>query len=410
MNKSLTLEKFYTQSLGLQAPWRVVSIVIDGNLKEVQVRVECAAGEAWADPDTRTRALIKDWQERTWRHLDTCEYQTVISARVPRVVLSNGQTQTVQVPWAEPKGRFTKRFETSVIELLLQCRTVRGAAKLARITEDQADGVMTRAVERGLKRRKAESLTYIGFDEKSISKGHRYATILSDLEKGRVLDVAEDRTEEVATDLLARQPAESLRSIKAAAMDMWPAYRNAVEKTLSKVCIVYDRFHVKKQLNEAVDKVRRQEHRELSAAGNLILNKTRFIWLRTHERMTEKAAIAFRKLMVADLQTGTAWAVKENFDRLWRYERWGWAMRFMESWVTVARETGLRPLVKAAEMIEKHSVGILNYIHYRITNAGAEGINSVIQNLKHAAKGLPNFTSFRRRVLFFLGKLDLSPA
>lgn len=408
--EELTLENFYAQSLGLQPPWRVAGVVIDGTRKEVQIRVECAAGEAWADPDTREHAPIKDWQERTWRHLDTCEYQTVISARVPRVVLSDGRTQIVQVPWAEPKGRFTKRFESHLIALLQQCRTVRGAARLARVTDDQADGVMQRAVARGLLRREAQPLTYIGLDEKAIRKGHRYATILSDLERGRVLDVALERTGEATQALLATQPAESLRRVSAAAMDMWPAYRSAVESALPEACIVYDRFHIKKHLNEAVDKVRRQEHRELSAAGNLILSGSKYLWLKTHEDLRLKSSMEFRTLMIADLQTGTAWSLKENFDRLWSYERWGWACRFMENWLHLARETGLRPMVKAAEMIEKHAEGILNYIHHRITNAGAEGLNSVIQSLKHAAKGLPNFASFRRRVLFFLGKLDLSPA
>ena len=131
--EELTLEHFYTQSLGLKAPWRVTGVVIDGERKEVRIRVECKAGEAWADPETGERAEIKDWQERTWRHLDTCEYQTVISARVPRVVLGSGRTMTVRVPWAEPGGRFTKRFESRIIEMLKECRTVRGAARLTRL-------------------------------------------------------------------------------------------------------------------------------------------------------------------------------------------------------------------------------------------------------------------------------------
>ena len=70
--EELTLERFYGQSLGLEAPWRVTNVVIDGDRKEVRIRVECAAGEAWVDPETRERAVIKDWTERTWRHLDTC--------------------------------------------------------------------------------------------------------------------------------------------------------------------------------------------------------------------------------------------------------------------------------------------------------------------------------------------------
>lgn len=406
----LTLEHFYAQSLGLEAPWRVAGVVIEGESKEVRIRVECAAGEVWADPVTGERAEIKDWQERTWRHLDTCEYQTIISARVPRVVLSDGRTLTVRVPWSEPGGRFTKRFESRVITLLEQCRTVRGAARLARITDDQADGVMQRAVVRGLLRREDQPLKYAGFDEKAIAKGHRYATILNDLEEGRVIDVAPERTQEAAAVLLRNLPLEQRGKIEAVAMDMWPAYIGAVEEVLPSADIVFDRFHVQKHLGEAVDKVRRQEHRELSAAGNLILKGSKYLWLKTHEDMRLKASRELRALLVQDLQTGTAWALKENFDRFWSYRQWGRACRFVHHWMESAFATGLGPLAKAAEMIGHHAEGILNFIFHRITNAASEGINSTIQNLKHAARGLPAFKTFRIRVLFFLGKLNLRPA
>lgn len=408
--EELTLEHFYAQSLGLEKPWKVAGVVIDGERKEVRIRVECAAGEAWVDPETRERAEIKDWEERTWRHLDTCEYQTVISARVPRVVLSSGQTMTVRVPWAEPGGRFTKRFESRVIALLQQCRTVRGAARLARITDDQADGVMHRAVARGLLRREVQPLKEVGLDEKAIAKGHRYATILNDLEGGRVIDVVPERTQEAAVALLRGLPEKQREKIEAVAMDMWPAYIGAVEEVLPSADIVFDRFHVKKHLGEAVDKVRRQEHRELSAAGNLILKGSKYLWLKTHEDMRLKAARELRALLVQDLQTGTAWALKENFDRFWNYRQWGRAWRFIDHWMETVFATGLKPLEKAAEMIGQHAEGILNYIFHRITNAASEGINSTIQSLKHAARGLPSFKTFRTRILFFLGKLNLHPA
>ena len=408
--EELTLEHFYAQSLGLEDPWSVTGVVIDGERKEVRIRVECKAGEVWADPETAERAHIKDWHERTWRHLDTCEYQTIIIARVPRLTLSDGSTMTVTVPWAEPKGRFTKRFESRVIALLEQCRTVRGAARLAQITEDQADGIMERAVARGLLRRTDEPLRYIGLDEKAIAKGQRYATILNDLEGHRVIEVMPERTQEAAETLLGTLPEPTRKAIKAVAIDMWPAYIGAVGKVLPDADAVFDRFHIKKHLNEAVDKVRRQEHRELSAAGNLILKGSKYLWLKEHEDMRLKASREFRALLVQDLQTGTAWALKENFDQFWKYHQWTRAARFLDHWMQTVFTAGLKPLVKAAEMIGNHSEGILNYIHHRITNAASEGINSTIQSLKHAARGLPSFKTFRLRVLFFLGKLNMNPA
>jgi len=183
-----------------------------------------------------------------------------------------------------------------------------------------------------------------------------------------------------------------------------------VEEVLPSANIVFDRFHVKKHLGEAVDKVRRQEHRELSSAGNLILKGSKCLWLKTHEDMRLKASREFRALLVQDLQTGTAWSLKKNFDHFWNYRQWGRACRFMDQWMEPVFANGLRPLAKVADMIGHHAEGILNDIFHRITNAASEGINSTIQSLKHAARGLPVFKSFRTRVLFFLGKLDLLPS
>ena len=408
--KELSLKEFYAQSLDLASPWKVVEVTIDGESKQVRIRVECARGEVWGDPETNERAEIKDWEERTWRHLDTCQFETIIMAKVPRLLLKSGRTLTARVPWAAPRGRFTLSFEAYVISLLRQCRTVRGAARLARISEDAADGVMRRAVERGLLRRQLQPPTLLGFDEKALRKGHRYATILTDVENGCVIDLVEERTKEAALQLLGQLPEGSTGSIQAVAMDMWPAFMGAVEEALPEAAIVFDKFHIKKHLNEAVDKIRRQEHHKLSAAGNLILSGTKYLWLRRHEDLRQRAAAEFRSLLVQDLQTGTAWALKENFDRFWGYTSLAWAMKFLWDWVETARATGLGPLGKVADMIDKHAEGILNYLMHPITNAAAEGINSIIQSLKHAARGLPNFQSFRTRVLFFLGKLDLTPA
>ena len=124
--KELSLKEFYAQSMELKAPWKVVEVKIDGEARQVRIRVECARGEVWGDPDTNERAEIKDWEERTWRHLDTCQFETIITARVPRLLLKSGRTVTASVPWAAPRGRFTLSFEAHVIALLQHCRTVRG--------------------------------------------------------------------------------------------------------------------------------------------------------------------------------------------------------------------------------------------------------------------------------------------
>lgn len=406
----MTIEAFYGQSIGVQAPWKVASVSIKGDLKEVHIRVECPKGTVWADPETRERATVKDYQERTWRHLDTCEFTTIVSAPVPRVTLKSGRTMMVEVPWAERGGRFTRRFESRLIELLDEARTVRAAARLAKVTEDQMDGVMSRAVARGEARRELGDVTALGLDEKAYRAGHKYVTVLNDLNNVRVLDVVENRTEEAAKAALKTLPAEMLRKVESVAMDMWQPYRTAVESEAPQAVIVYDHFHVSGHLNKAVDEVRRGERGGQAKQGDDTLAGTKYLWLRSRLDLRTKAGIEFRKLLNSDLKTAEAWALKENFQRFWCFKSWSRAWTFLEKWVEAARDTGLKPMAKAADMIDKHAEGLLNYIHFPITNAASECLNLAIQNLKAAARGLPKFTSLRSRILFFLGKLDRHPA
>lgn len=406
----MEIKEFYAQSLGIQPPWRVTEVSIVPETRAVEVRVECDPGTLWVDPETGGRATVHGWRERRWRHLDTCDFETWVIAKVPRIKLSSGSVINARVPWAEDYGRFTIAMERRLILVLKLCPAVSKAAAIARISRYEAEGVMRRAVKRGLDRRVPEELQLLGIDEKAIGKGHQYGTVLTDLVRERVIDVGLGRTKETARALLASLPADSPKTVEAVAMDMWPAFIAAVGEKLPDAAIVFDRFHVKTCLNQAVDLVRRQENRQLSAAGNMILKGTKYQWLRTHEDMRTKAAVEFRELLVHNLRTGTAWGLKELFDRFWSYKSRACAMRFFYSWMDSVKDSGLTPLIKAAETLSRHFAGIMNYITFPISNASAEGMNSIIQTLSSVARGLPNFNNFRARILFHLGKLDMDPA
>lgn len=406
----MEIKEFYAKSLGIQPPWRVSEVAIIPETSTVEVRVDCDEDTLQGDPETGQRATIHGWRERRWRHLDTCEFETWVIAKVPRLKLSSGKVVNARVPWAEDYGRFTDAMERRLILVLKLCPVVTRAAAIARISRYEAEGVMSRAVKRGLDRRVLEDLQLLGIDEKAIGKGHQYGTILIDLVRECVIDVGQERTKETAAALLAALPEESTKTVEAVAMDMWPAYIHAVEEALPEAAIVFDRFHVKKCLNQAVDLVRRQENRQLSAAGNMVLKGTKYQWLKTHEDMRTKAAVEFRDLLVQNLQTGTAWGLKELFDHFWSYKSRSCAMRFFESWVESVKDSGLMPLIKASETLKRHFVGIINYITFPISNASSEGMNSIIQSLRTVARGLPNFHRFRARILFHLGKLEMDPA
>lgn len=406
----MEVKEFYAQSLGISEPWKVSEVDFAPEENRVTVRVECDPKTTWVDPDSTEAAALHGWKERTWRHLDTCECQTWIVANVPRILRKDGKTEYVKVPWAEPHGRFTIAKESLLIDILRESKTVSSVARLLGLTRSQLEGVMSRAVRRGLDRRKLEPLILIGIDEKALRKRHNYATIITDLCTGNVIEIGDGRTKEVASDLLESLPEEVMQSIEAVTIDMWPAYISAIEETLPESEIVFDRFHIKGHLNQAVDQVRRQENKQLMADEIETLKGTKWHWLKRHDDLRKKSAKVLRELLAKNLNTGVAWSLKETFDHFWSYKSVSRAMSFLFGWVDIVKETKLTPMIRVAEMVEKHMSGILNYIHFPITNAASESVNSRIQDAKVRARGLPNFDRFRERVLFFFGGLSLYPA
>lgn len=166
---------------------------------------------------------IRGYEDRTWRHLDTMQFETLIRARVPRVEHEDGSTEVVSVPWADRYSRLSRAMETIVIEVLKSTANVQEAARLLGMSWGTVDGVMKRAVARGLARRKSEPIRYLGMDEKSIGSGHHYASLLTDLEGKRVWDVVEHRDGAAAGALLDSLSPGKREQVQAVAMDMWPA-------------------------------------------------------------------------------------------------------------------------------------------------------------------------------------------
>lgn len=402
--------ELYQQVLGLSKPWQVREVKLELDKQRVTVRIECDDDVIWGDPDTGGRAHIHGWSKRTWRHLDTCQFETVLEAKVPSVKYGDGRVEEVAVPWAERYSRVSKQMEAFVIRVLQAASSVKEAAELLGMGWEQVNRIMRRAVERGLLRREASEIEHLGIDEKSIARGHQYATVLNDLSGGRVWEVVEGRKQENADGVWESLTREQREGVKAIAMDMWPAFENSAVEALPNAKVVHDKFHISKHLNEAVDKVRKAEHRKLMAQGDETLKGTKYDWMRRHPDMRRSEAASFRELHKANLKTSRAWHLKETFSGFWDYSYAGAAEKFFKEWYGKAIRSQLEPLKAVARMLKSHLAELLNYLSHRITNAMSEGFNSLIQNIKANARGLPNFANFRIRILFYCAKLDMMPA
>ena len=399
----------YEQLLGLKSPWSVNKVDLSLVDQRVVVEVVLKSGQVWADPtDPAKRAHINGWRERQWRHLDTCQFETLIKARVPQLKYSDGTVEELTVPWAERYSRVTTLMTGFVIKLLQACPNTQAVCKLTRLSWSTVNAIMVSAVARGMLRRAEQEVVHLGIDEKSAEKGHTYASILTDIDGSRVLDVVPGRKLEAAVDLLHTLTPAQRTSVKAVAMDMWPAYMSAAKQCLPQADIVHDKFHIAKYLGEAVDAVRKQEHRALSKAGNSPLTGSKWAWLKSYPDGRRTEAVSFRALNQLNLKTSRAWCIKENFSEFWRYRYKVAAKRFLKAWSNNAMRSKLEPVKKVVLMLRRHEEGLLNFSQHKITNACAEGFNSAIQLIKANARGLRSFTNYRARILFHCGKLDLA--
>jgi transposase len=403
--------ELYAAILGLAAPWTVERVELDLAGNAVRVWLQREEGAAVECPECRTPQTIYDHRAREWRHLDTCQLQTRLHARVPRVDCPTHGVLQIQVPWAMPGSRFTLLFERLVIDWLQEA-AVAAVARRLQTSWDETWGIMRRAVARGLARRGTLAVTHVGVDEKSFQRRHEYVTVVSDLTTPRVLYVADDRKRESLEAFWALGLTEGQRAqIQAIAMDMWEPYVQATRARIPAAAdkIVFDKFHVAKHLNEGVDRVRRAEARELKAQDDDRLVGTKYTWLRHPEHFTAEAWRAFRALRTSTLKVARAWALKETVMTLWDYRYQTPARRFFRGWYCWATHSRLAPMIEKARMLKAHLPNLLTYLKHRITNATSEGLNAKIQWIKYTARGFRNRENFKTAIYFHCGGLDLYP-
>jgi transposase len=225
------------------------------------------------------------------------------------------------------------------------------------------------------------------------------------------LYVSQDRKQSSLDGFWSSLTAGQLSGVVAVAMDMCDAYVASTMQHLPQAPdkIVYDKFHVAKQLGEAVDQVRRAENKQLRARGDDRLVGTRYDWLRNPSSFAPSDWRGFQDLRRSNLKTARAWALKEQAMALWEYAYPAWMKKHFQWWYGWATRSRLKPMIQKAKMLKARLANILTYTKHPITNAMSESINAKIQWIKYTARGFRNFDNFRTAIYFHCGDLDLAP-
>lgn len=393
-------EQFFELLLDFGEEWIVKEVQTNLELNEIDIFVEYFP--------TKKNLKVYDYAPlRRWRHLDTMQFKTFINCRLPRFETEDGKVETLQPSWADKHNRHSYLFESAVISLLMATKNQTQTAQLMRCKFDVVNRIMHGATQRGMERRKEskELVEHLSIDEKSFRAGHHYATVLSNPLQGNVLEVVEHRTKQACETLLDKALSEQERQVvKTISLDMWESFLVVAQEKLPAAEIIHDKFHLIKYLSEAIDKVRRREVKEHQQ-----LKHARYALLKNEKNLTEKQRLKFEEIREMNLEVSKAWQARENFKLICQNRSREDARIIFEQWSKAVIESGVKEVIKVAEMFANHLTGVINAMITKFNNALAERLNGKIQLIKSIGRGYRKFANFRSAILFFYGKLDLFP-
>lgn len=400
----------YNHILQLPAPWFTSSVELIETDSSVLVIIGYQSKTKFPCPKCQKLCETYDTRKRRWRHLDTCQYKTIIEAETPRVNCSDHGVLTIQVPWADQSSRYSIMFECAILKWAQEC-SILSLSRRMRISWNAINGIMYRGVKRGLKRRREVNCKHLSVDETCIGKNRTFITILSN-SNGQVIAIADGRSSESLLQCLSTIPIHFLHKIKSISLDMSPAYKKAIHAffgNLAKKIISFDHFHIAKMLTKALNQVRKKEIQNTPSLERLYFHRTRYTWLRNGRNLNLVEFNELNSLKEQLTQTATAWYLKEKARQIWyNYKKIG-ARTAWKFWMQLVNESKLSPLMRVAETIRDNLTGIINSMYKGVSNARAEAINRKIKDAGRRANGYRNLERYKTAIIFYFGQLDMNP-
>lgn len=300
--------------------------------------------------------------------------------------------------FAKAKGRCLRVFERFVVDLCA-IGTIKAVAQFLGVGWDLVKGIFKEDLRRRLKKRKLTGVRYIAVDEFAVRKGHRYMTVVMDLETGQILHVAHGKDAAALSSFLKRLRRQKVK-LRAVAMDMSPAYMQAVREVFPEVDIVHDPYHVVVIVNRAIDETRKDIYRYMTGEQRSIIKGSRFLLLRALESLNEDSLEKLAQIMELNEPLYKAYLLKEELRWFWNITNTDAAEQFLETWAEEAYETGIKRFQKLADSLLRHKDGLLSYFSHRISTGPLEGLNNKIKVLKRQAYGFRDDEYFKLRLYF----------
>ena len=393
----------FTKALGLQEPWKVDKVEFNKDEGRLDMNISRERGSKHPCPQCGKQCEVHDTQKRTWRHLNFFQYRAYIHCDVPRTTCKEHGVLQVEVPWSRPGSGFTLLFEAFMIELC-KAMPVNTLANLIGEHDTRVWRVIKHYVGETRKKEDFSKVANVGIDETSSKRGHNYVSVFVNLDESRVIYATEGKDSKTVDSFKDdfKEHGGEPEKVENISCDMSPAFIKGAKENFPNADITFDKFHVMKKINEAVDEVRRQEQ-----AQNEFLKKSRYIWLKNPENLTKNQKIRLGSLSSMNFKTVRAYNIKLSLKEFWEIQDLDAAVTYLKKWYFWATHSRLKPIKEFAYFIKRHWDGIIQYITSRITNGILEGINSLIQATKRKARGYRNTENFISIIYLTCSKLQI---
>ena len=396
--------ELFQMALGLIPPWQVESCEFDPERKRIDIMINFRSGGTFVCPECGEEKLkAYDTELKSWRHLNFFQHEAYLTGRVPRVKCSQCGIRVVDVPWSRSGSGFTLLFE-AMIMTLAKAMPVKTIASFVGEHDTRLWRIIHHYVNKGRSEADYSQVKKVGFDETSSKRGHNYVSLFVDLEGPRILFATEGKdsstVERFKQDLTEHCGCEE--NIDQMCCDMSPAFIKGVREQFPEAQLTFDKFHIMKVINEAVDEVRRQEQKDRPE-----LAKSRYIWLKNPDNLKQSQINTLEKLTVRklNLKTSRAYHIRLNFQELFNQPP-ETAETFLKKWYFWATHCRLEPMKEAAYTIKRHWDGVLQWFKSQINNGILEGINSLIQAAKAKARGYRTTKNLIAMIYLIGGKFN----
>lgn len=408
MSEFKNYEDMFAQSIGIRDPWKIERAEYNEEKGEVHIHISARKTAKYECPvcGELCERYDEEDEERVWRHGDVVFFPCYVHCRRPRIKCKKDGIHVATAPWARKNSRYTLLFESYAM-LLLKAMPVENARKILRISHTSLTRILRYWVFKAVAEDDLSNVHILCVDETSFKRGQSYVTVVSDAAARRVIYAAEgrgaDNIEAFSYEL--EKKGGSCEKITQLACDMSAAYMSGVNLCFPKARVTIDKFHVKQAMLKAMDQVRRDEQgkqksRQRSAGKKLLMIP--------ESRMNEQQAEKLKSISKEYPRTGRAFRMVQSLDTMYAckdYEDGKSVFKKLISWLRRSRLSPMKAVANTLKMYEKE---ILSYFFSRLTNAIAEGINSLIQSAKRRARGFRVIDSYICMIYLVVGKLNLS--